>query len=183
MRQVASLAAAGAGDALLDYANQCGEAEIGLLARGAYGRHLFYVSRPKEAAAIFSALRELVKHGEDRKSGYINVFCLCYLSLLRGTAGYNDAVMFAKRARNFRPSARLRRLLAIPDLPERVFPGGVAMWVTDGQSRSAQGDAPRVLRVEVSNGSAPGGLADVVNPSPGDRAPTTSPDSWKTGPG
>jgi hypothetical protein len=165
MRQVAKLAAAGTGDALLSYANRCGETEIGLLARGAYGRHLFYISRPREAVAVFSDLRGLVRHREDRRSGYVNVFCLCYLSLLRGTAGYNDAVMFAKRARNFRPSRGLRRLLAMPDLPERVFPGGVATWVTDGKREPA-----RDVRVEIAHDPAAAARAGVVKPTPGSRA-------------
>lgn len=142
MRRIAKLAAAGAGGALLDYANGCADPELGLLAQGAYGRQLFYASKLKEANAVFSALRAQVKQREDRRSGYINIFCLCYLSLLRGTAGYNDAAMFTKRARTFRPGARLRALLPMPDLPERVFPGGVASWVDHSV---ASGRSPAIV--------------------------------------
>jgi hypothetical protein len=131
MRRITRLAAVGTDDALVEFAKGCGEPELRQLAQGAYGRRLFYQSRQKEATAQFSGLRALVKGRDDRRSGYINIFCLCYLSLLRGTAGYNDAAMFAKRARNFRPRPALRRILAMPDLPERVFPGGVAMMMAD----------------------------------------------------
>jgi hypothetical protein len=125
-REIARLARRGSADRLRELADRTEDESLKHLALGAWARSLFRDDEPKQAEAAFLQLRTSIKGSDDPDAAYMRLFCLCHLTLIRGSMFYDQAAGYAKQAERLKVRGAVRVILSLPELPQRPSSGPVA---------------------------------------------------------